>query len=116
VLVERVLANLVANAIAVSPFGTPVRVDAGAVPGAVVVRVVDRGPGIPSAERERIFQPFQRLGDAASSEGPGIGLGLAVARGFCRAVGADLAVEDTPGGGTTMVLTLPLTDAKPRDP
>jgi two-component system sensor histidine kinase KdpD len=116
VLVERVLANLVANALAVSPSGTPVRVDAGAVPGAVVVRVVDRGPGIPAAERERVFQPFQRLGDAASSEGPGIGLGLAVARGFARAVGADLAVEDTPGGGTTMILTLPMTDDKPCGP
>ena len=110
VLVERVLANLVANAVAWSPDGTPVRVDAGAVPGAVVVRVVDHGPGIPPADRERVFEPFQRLGDGTGSAARGIGLGLAVARGFAEAVGAELGLEDTPGGGTTMVLSLPLAD------
>ena len=67
VLVERVLANLVDNAVTWSPPGTPVRVDAGAVPGAVVVRVVDRGPGHPAADRDRVFRPFQRLGDGAGT-------------------------------------------------
>ena len=74
---------------------------AGAVPGAVVVRVADHGPGIPPSDRERVFRPFQRLGDGTPG---GIGLGLAVARGFAEAVGAELTVEDTPGGGTTMAL------------
>ena len=109
-LIERVLANLVDNAVAWSPDGVPVRVDAGAVPGAIVVRVVDRGPGIPTADRDRAFEPFQRLGDGTGSAGRGIGLGLAVARGFSKAAGADLGLEDTPGGGTTMVLSLPLAD------
>jgi two-component system sensor histidine kinase KdpD len=104
-LLERVLANLIDNALAWSPPGTPVRVEAGGVPGAVHVRVVDRGPGIPAAERDRVFLPFQRLGDRSS--GAGVGLGLAVARGFTVAMGGELIVEDTPGGGTTMVVVLP---------
>ncbi|HYT39937.1 MAG TPA: ATP-binding protein, partial [Acidimicrobiia bacterium] len=104
-LLERVLANLIDNALAWSPPGTPVRVEAGGVPGAVHVRIVDRGPGIPMAERDRVFLPFQRLGDRSS--GAGVGLGLAVARGFTVAMGGELTVEDTPGGGTTMVVVLP---------
>jgi two-component system, OmpR family, sensor histidine kinase KdpD len=104
-LLERVLANLIDNALAWSPPGVPVRVEAGGVPGAVHVRVVDRGPGIPLAERDRVFLPFQRLGDRSS--GAGVGLGLAVARGFTVAMGGELTVEDTPGGGTTMVVMLP---------
>src|SRR5882724_4447116 len=105
-LLERVLANLIDNALSWSPPGTPVRVEAGGVPGAVHVRVVDRGPGIPLAERDRVFLPFQRLGDRSS--GAGVGLGLAVARGFTVAMGGELTVEDTPGGGTTMVVVLPV--------
>jgi two-component system, OmpR family, sensor histidine kinase KdpD len=104
-LLERVLANLIDNALSWSPPGVPVRVEAGGVPGAVHVRVVDRGPGIPPAERDRVFLPFQRLGDRSS--GAGVGLGLAVARGFTVAMGGELTVEDTPGGGTTMVVVLP---------
>jgi two-component system, OmpR family, sensor histidine kinase KdpD len=104
-LLERVLANLIDNALSWSPPGVPVRVEAGGVPGAVHVRVVDRGPGIPPNERDRVFLPFQRLGDRSS--GAGVGLGLAVARGFTVAMGGELTVEDTPGGGTTMVVVLP---------
>jgi two-component system sensor histidine kinase KdpD len=70
----------------------------------VLVRVIDRGRGIPEAQRDRVFEPFQRLSD--TSNGAGVGLGLAVARGFTRAMGADLTIEDTPGGGTTMVIEL----------
>jgi two-component system sensor histidine kinase KdpD len=81
-----------------------VRVEAGVVADHVLVRVVDRGPGIPEAQRDRVFQPFQRLGDTGN--GSGVGLGLAVARGFTRAMGSELTVEDTPGGGTTMVIEL----------
>jgi len=105
-LLERVVANLVDNAVAHSPPDAPVRVEAGEVGDRVLVRVVDRGPGIPAAERERVFQPFQRKGDSSRSRGAGVGLGLAVARGFTRAMGGDLVVDDTPGGGTTMVLDL----------
>jgi two-component system sensor histidine kinase KdpD len=105
-LVERAVANLIDNAIAWSPAEQPVRVEAGAVAGEIHLRVIDRGPGIPAADRERVFQPFQRLGDR--SNGAGVGLGLAVALGFIRAVGSELYVEDTPGGGTTMVITMPV--------
>ena len=112
-LVERTLANIVANAVAWSPTGRTVAIRAGAVPGAVVVRVADHGPGIAVADRELVFRPFQRLGDRTGGPGAqggptGIGLGLAVARGFADAVGAELSLEDTPGGGTTMALALPL--------
>jgi two-component system, OmpR family, sensor histidine kinase KdpD len=106
-LLERVVANLVDNAVAHSPPDAPVRVEAGEVGDRVLVRIVDRGPGIPASERERVFQPFQRTGDRRRSpRGAGVGLGLAVARGFTQAMGGDLVVDDTPGGGTTMVLDL----------
>jgi two-component system sensor histidine kinase KdpD len=103
-LLERVVSNLVENALAWSPVGESVTVSAGVVGGRVDLRIMDRGPGIPPADRERIFQPFQRLGDR--SRGTGVGLGLAVARGFLDAMGHELTVEDTPGGGTTMVIGL----------
>jgi two-component system sensor histidine kinase KdpD len=103
-LLERAVANVVANALTWSPAGAPVRVEAGAVAGRVDLRVADRGPGIPEAHRERVFQPFQRLGDSGRSDG--VGLGLAVAKGFVEAMGGEVGVEDTPGGGTTMVLSL----------
>ena len=105
-LLERAVANLIDNAIAWSPPEQAVRVEAGAVASEIHLRVIDRGPGIPVADRERVFQPFQRVGDR--SNGAGVGLGLAVAQGFIRAVGSDLYIEDTPGGGTTMVVTMPV--------
>jgi two-component system, OmpR family, sensor histidine kinase KdpD len=104
-MLERVVANLVENAVAHSPRGEGVRVEAGEIGGRVLVRVIDRGRGIPPADRERVFEPFQRLDDRPS-DGAGVGLGLAVARGFTRAMGGDLTIDDTPGGGTTMVIEL----------
>lgn len=103
-LLERSVANLVENAVKYSPPGRPVLVGASAIADRVEVRVVDRGPGVPDDGKERIFEPFQRYGDAP--RGAGVGLGLAVARGFAEAMGGTLAAEDTPGGGLTMVLTL----------
>jgi two-component system sensor histidine kinase KdpD len=103
-LLERAVANLVENAIRHAPTDEPVRVTAGQVGDKVDLRVVDGGPGIPPDERERVFRPFQRLGDHPN--GAGVGLGLAVAKGFVEAVGGELSVEDTPGGGTTMVVSL----------
>jgi two-component system sensor histidine kinase KdpD len=103
-LLERVVANMVDNALAWSPPESPVRVEAGAIAGRVDLRVVDRGPGIPADQRERVFLPFQRLGD--QSNGTGTGLGLAVARGFVDAMGGEITVEDTPGGGLTIVVSL----------
>ncbi|MGW3409155.1 ATP-binding protein, partial [Streptomyces sp. NPDC000888] len=103
-LLERAVANLVENAVKYSPEGAPVLVSASTLAGRVEVRVVDRGPGVPDEAKERIFEPFQRYGDAP--RGAGVGLGLAVARGFAEAMGGTLNAEDTPGGGLTMVLTV----------
>ncbi|MFJ8001973.1 ATP-binding protein [Streptomyces sp. NPDC096310] len=103
-LLERAVANIVENAVKYSPEGRRVTIAASALGARVEVRVVDRGPGVPEDAKERIFEPFQRHGDAP--RGAGVGLGLAVARGFVDAMGGTLAAEDTPGGGLTMVLTL----------
>ncbi|AWT45975.1 MULTISPECIES: DUF4118 domain-containing protein [Streptomyces] len=103
-LLERSVANLVENAVKYSPPDERVRVFASAMADRVEVRVVDRGPGVPDEAKERIFEPFQRYGDAP--RGAGVGLGLAVARGFAEAMGGTLHAEDTPGGGLTMVLGL----------
>jgi len=77
---------------------------------------VDRGHGVPEADKERIFAAFQRRGDVPSGTGTGVGLGLAVARGFTEAMNGTLAAEDTPGGGLTMVLSLPCADDERREP
>ncbi|MEU1573415.1 sensor histidine kinase KdpD [Streptomyces collinus] len=104
-LLERSVANVIENAVKYSPDGEPVAVTASVHADRVEVRVVDRGPGVPDEAKSRIFEPFQRHGDAP--RGDGVGLGLAVARGFAEAMGGTLNAEDTPGGGLTMVLTLP---------
>jgi two-component system sensor histidine kinase KdpD len=101
-LLDRVLGNVVANALRFSPAERPPEIEASLSDGSVVLTVVDHGPGVPPASRELIFEPFQRLGDA----GTGIGLGLAVAKGFCDAMGIPMDVRETPGGGLTLALTL----------
>jgi two-component system sensor histidine kinase KdpD len=83
-----------------------VRIEAGEFGGRIDLRVVDQGPGIPRADRERVFQPFQRSGDDHPSTG--VGLGLAVARGFLNAIGATIEIDDTPGGGATVVISMPV--------
>ncbi|MGW9208998.1 ATP-binding protein [Embleya sp. NPDC055664] len=103
-LFERVVANLVANAVLHTPPDTPVEVAAEQVEDRIVLRVVDRGPGLPDEAKARVFEAFARHGDAHRSRG--VGLGLAVARGFAEAMAGTLTAEDTPGGGLTMVLTL----------
>ncbi|MGW5341989.1 ATP-binding protein [Streptomyces sp. HUAS TT3] len=110
-LLERAVANIVENAVKYSPGGQPVLVTASALHDRVELRVVDRGPGVPDEAKDRIFEPFQRHGDAP--RGAGVGLGLAVARGFTEAIGGTLTAEDTPGGGLTMVLTLPMAGHEP---
>jgi two-component system, OmpR family, sensor histidine kinase KdpD len=103
ILLERAVANLIDNAL-VHAGGAGLRIEAGAVAGRVDLRVVDRGPGVRPEDRDVVFRPFQRFGD--SGHRVGVGLGLAVAQGFVEAVGGDLDLEDTPGGGCTMVVRL----------
>ncbi|MET8829454.1 ATP-binding protein [Streptomyces sp. NPDC004610] len=105
-LLERVLANLAENAVRHTPAGGVVLVTASVLAGRVEVRVVDRGPGLPVAGRERLFEPFQRFGDTDNTTG--LGLGLALARGLTEAMNGTVMPEDTPGGGLTMVVSLPL--------
>jgi two-component system sensor histidine kinase KdpD len=105
-LLERALAHVVENAVAWSPPSARPRVEAGRVGDRVHLRVVDRGPGVQAADRERIFEPFQQL--TGGSGGGGTGLGLAVARGFVRASGGTILLDDTPGGGLTVVIDLPV--------
>ncbi|ACZ22607.1 osmosensitive K+ channel signal transduction histidine kinase [Sanguibacter keddieii DSM 10542] len=112
-LLERAVANVVANAVRFSPAGVPVLVTASARPGEVEIRVVDRGPGLDDDRKQRMFEPFQRLGDTSPD---GLGLGLAVAQGLVRAVGATVVVDDTPGGGLTMVLTVPTAEGSTAAP
>jgi two-component system sensor histidine kinase KdpD len=104
-LLERIVVNLVGNAIRYSPEDRPPLVTASALGDRVELRVVDRGPGIPQSARETVFSPFQRLGDRDNSTG--VGLGLALSRGLAEAMGGTLVLEETPGGGVTMVLALP---------
>jgi two-component system, OmpR family, sensor histidine kinase KdpD len=104
-VMERVIANLAGNALRYSPAGSPLALRASVVASRVQLRVIDRGPGIPEADRDRAFLPFQRLGD--TSKTTGVGLGLAVARDMTQAMGGTLEAEETPGGGLTMAISLP---------
>jgi two-component system, OmpR family, sensor histidine kinase KdpD len=106
ILLERIIVNLVANALRYTPPGTPLLVSSSHHADRVEVRVVDRGPGIPEEEWDRVFVPFQRLGDRDTSTG--VGLGLALSRGLAEVMGGSLTPEHTPGGGLTMVLSLPV--------
>jgi two-component system sensor histidine kinase KdpD len=101
-LLERAIANIVSNASGMTSPDRQVQIHGSAAGSRVELRVIDRGPGVAQQDRERMFRPFQRLGDGTSSDG--IGLGLAVAKGFVEAMDGELIVEDTPGGGLTMVL------------
>jgi two-component system, OmpR family, sensor histidine kinase KdpD len=103
-LLERVLANVLTNAQRYSPGDNPPVLTASQLGDRVEIRVIDRGPGIPPGDRDRVFLPFQRLGDTDNTTG--VGLGLALARGLTEAMHGTMDPEETPGGGLTMVIAL----------
>ncbi len=105
VLLERVLENVILNAIRHAPGAIELEAIHDAHNGVVRLRVIDHGPGVPPAARDLIFGEFQRLTD----HGAGAGLGLAVATGLVEAMGGSLEPSDTPGGGLTMSIVLPVT-------
>jgi two-component system, OmpR family, sensor histidine kinase KdpD len=104
-LLERVLANLFANALTYSPPGRPPALHARHEGGSVVLEITDHGPGVPDELKPRMFEPFERL--QARNTGTGVGLGLAVVKGFVDTMGGEVAAADTPGGGLTIRVTLP---------
>jgi two-component system sensor histidine kinase KdpD len=108
VIMERVIANVTANALRYSPGGLPPLLVACAQADRVELRVIDHGPGVPEADRDRIFLPFQRLGGIDGAIGVGVGLGLTVSRGLTEAMRGTLQPEETPGGGLTMAISVPL--------
>lgn len=108
-LLERVVANLIANAVAASPPDLPILLRGHANAHAIQLDVIDHGPGVPEADRDRMFEPFQRLHDRTATAG--LGLGLAIARGFTEAMHSTITPVDSPGGGLTMTVTIPRADA-----
>jgi len=113
-LLQRVLVNLLDNALRFSPDGVPPRLSASSFAGSIEIRIADRGPGVAMERKDDIFVPFQRLGDTDNTTG--LGLGLALSKGFVEGMAGSLHAEDTPGGGLTMVISLPAASATVADP
>src|SRR5262245_10625142 len=106
-LLERVLANVFSNALHHSPAARPPALQARRQNDTVVLEVIDHGPGVPDGLKTEIFEPFRRFDDRKV----GVGLGLAVAKGFTEAMGGVIVAADTPGGGLTVRITLPVASA-----
>ncbi|OUZ07024.1 histidine kinase [Aeromicrobium sp. PE09-221] len=109
VLLQRVLVNLLTNAQRYTPASTPIHVSTSTFGDRLEIRIIDHGPGVPPEKKDDIFLPFQRVGDTDNTTG--LGLGLALSRGFIEAMHGILSPEDTPGGGLTMVISLAATSS-----
>ncbi|OZG57460.1 histidine kinase [Bifidobacterium myosotis] len=109
-LLRRALSNVLVNAMRFSPSDKRVRLSASSFNGVVEIRVADQGPGVPDSRKDDIFLPFHRLGDTDNTTG--LGLGMALSKGFVESMGGSISPEDTPGGGLTIVITLREADSK----
>jgi signal transduction histidine kinase len=105
--VEQIVLNLLSNAVKFTPPGGHVAVRCDRTGDRVRLVVADDGPGIPLTQQSAIFEPFVQLGRSLTSGHEGTGLGLAISRDLARAMGGELTVDDTPGGGATFALALP---------
>ncbi len=110
ILLERIIGNLLENALRFNPKGRPVTIAAFHVEERIEIRVIDHGPGISKREKANLFTPFQRLGDRDNSTG--VGLGLAIVKGFTELMNGSISMEETYKGGLTMVVSFPTGDAK----
>jgi two-component system sensor histidine kinase KdpD len=108
VQLEQVLWNVLQNALKYAPPTSPLTVTARQEATSVVLRIGDRGPGIPANERARVFEKFYRLPQTQQAHLPGAGLGLAICKGFVEAHGGEIAILDHDGGGTLVAIGLPL--------
>ena len=104
---RQAVANLVRNALVHTPAGSPVEVALLALNGHAEIDVIDHGPGVPAAQRERIFERFHRSDPTRSRDQGGSGLGLSIASAVVAAHGGRISVDDTPGGGATFRIELP---------
>lgn len=110
ILLERIIGNLLENALRFNPKERPVTIAAFRVGESIEIRIIDHGPGMSSKEKSKLFTPFQRLGDRDNSTG--VGLGLAIVKGFTELMNGRISVEETFQGGLTMVLSFPIGDEK----
>ncbi|MBT1181638.1 sensor histidine kinase KdpD [Bifidobacterium sp. CP2] len=111
-LLRRALSNVLVNAMRFTPSSKRVRLSASSFNGVVEIRVADQGPGVPDSRKNDIFLPFHRLGDTDNTTG--LGLGMALSKGFVESMGGSISPQDTPGGGLTIVITLRVADQKLR--
>jgi two-component system, OmpR family, sensor kinase len=105
---HQVVQNLVVNAVRHTPAGTDVQVHLATLDGHAVVSVIDHGPGLDPQARERVFERFYRVDSSRARDAGGSGLGLSIVAALVAAHGGRVAVEDTPGGGATFRIELPL--------
>jgi two-component system sensor histidine kinase KdpD len=110
ILLERVIGNLLENALRFNPKDRTVTIAAFQIEDRIEIRVIDHGPGLPDKEKSKLFVPFQRLGDRDNSTG--VGLGLAIVKGFTELMNGRISLEETHLGGLTMVLSFPIGDLK----
>lgn len=110
ILLERVIGNLLENALRFNPKERPVTIAAFQVEERIEIRVIDHGPGLSTKDKSKLFTPFQRLGDRDNSTG--VGLGLAIVKGFTELMTGRISIEETFQGGLTMVLSFPTGDEK----
>jgi two-component system sensor histidine kinase KdpD len=109
ILLERVIGNLLENALRFNPKERPISIAAFQNEERIEIRIIDHGPGLSTKDKSKLFTPFQRLGDRDNSTG--VGLGLAIVKGFTELMNGRISLEETYQGGLTMVLSFPIGDS-----